>query len=79
MARLWVTSILISYNKNFEFIPIEEKINLNQEEYYLSIEKSHINNNANSFIKFILKIINASLDKIIANNSFVSSVKTLEQ
>lgn len=71
MARFWVNLILVHYNKNFEFIPIEEEIYLNQEKYYLSIEESHINSNANSFIKFMLKVINTSLDKIIINNNFV--------
>ena len=70
IARLWVTLILINYNKNFEFIPIEEEIYLNHEEYYLSIDECHINGNANMFIKFMLKIINSSLDKIIKNNNF---------
>lgn len=69
MARFWSTLILIEYNNNFEFIPIEEEIYLNQANYYEAIEKSHINSNANLFIKFMLEIINSSLDKIIANNN----------
>ena len=71
MARFWVSLILINYNKNFEFIPIEEEIYLNQEEYYKSITACHINGNANVFIKFILKIINSSLDKVIKSSNFV--------
>lgn len=65
MARLWVSLMLINYNKNFEFIPIEEEIYLNQEEYYKSIAECDVNSNANVFIKFMLKTINSSLDKII--------------
>ena len=71
MARFWVSLMLKKYNKNFEFIPIEEEIYFNQEEYYNSIEKCHINSNANKFIKFMLNIINISLDKIIRSNNFV--------
>ena len=71
LARFWVSLMLIKYNKNFEFIPLEEEIYLNQEEYYTSIAESHNNGNANVFIKFILKTINSSLDKIIKNSSFV--------
>ena len=71
MARLWVSLMLISYNKNFEFIPIEEEIYLNQKEYYSSISECHFNHNANIFIKFMLKTINKSLDKVIKNSSFV--------
>lgn len=71
MARFWVSLMLKKYNKNFEFIPIEEEIYFNQEEYYNSIEKCHINSNANIFIKFMLNTINISLDKIIRSNNFV--------
>ena len=71
LARFWMSLMLISYNKNFEFVPIEEEIYLNQEEYYSSIEQCHINSNANVFIKFILKMINSSLEKIIKNSKYV--------
>ena len=70
-ARFWVTLMLINYDKNFEFIPLEEEIYLNQEKYYLSIEECHNNENANVFIKFILHTINSSLDKLIKNSNFV--------
>lgn len=71
MARFWVSLMLFNYNKSFEFIPIEEEIYLNQEEYYKSIADCHVNGNANVFIKFILKIINSSLDKVIKSNNFI--------
>lgn len=71
MARFWVSLMLIHYSREFEYIPIEEEIYLNQSEYYTSIEQCHNNSNANIFIKFLLKAINSSLDKIIKNNNFV--------
>lgn len=71
LARFWVSLMLINYDKKFEFIPVEEEIYLNQEEYYSSIAECHNNGNANSFIKFIVSTINSSLDKIIKNNNFV--------
>lgn len=71
MARFWVSLMLTNYNKNFEFIPIEEEIYFKQEEYYNSIGKCHINSNVNVFIKFMLNTINTSLDKIIRSNNFV--------
>ena len=71
LARYWVSLMLISYNKNFQFIPIEEEIYLNQKEYYSSINKCHNNTNANEFILFMLKIINSSIDKVIKNNFFM--------
>ena len=70
-ARFWVTLMLINYDKNFEFIPLEEEIYLNQEKYYLAIAECHNNGNANVFIKFILQTINSSLDKLIKNSNFV--------
>ena len=70
-ARFWVTLMLINYDKNFEFIPLEEEIYLNQENYYLAIAECHHNGNANVFIKFILHTINSSLDKLIKNSNFV--------
>lgn len=73
LARYWVSLMLINYNRSFEFIPIEEEMYLNHEEYYSSIAQCHVNGNANVFIKFILDIINSSLDKVIKNNSFVMS------
>lgn len=71
LARFWVTLMLIKYNKNFEFVPFEEELYLNQNEYYSSITECHINHNANIFIKFLLKSINNSLDKVIKNSNFV--------
>ena len=70
-ARFWVTLMLISYDKSFEFIPLEEEIYLNQEKYYSSIAECHNNGNANVFIKFILETINSSIDKLIKNSNFV--------
>ena len=70
-ARFWVTLMLINYDKNFEFIPLEEEIYLNQENYYLAIAECHNNGNANVFINFILQTINSSLDKLIKNSNFV--------
>lgn len=71
MARFWVTLMLINYNRAFEFIPIEEEIYLNRDEYYSSIEQCHNNSNANIFIKFMLKIINSALDKVINTSNFI--------
>ena len=71
LARYWVSLMLIKYNKDFEFIPIEEEMYLNHEEYYSSIAQCHVNGNANVFIKFLLETINSSLDKVIRGSKFV--------
>lgn len=73
LARYWVSLMLIKYNKDFEFIPIEEEMYLNHEEYYSSIEECYVNGNVNVFIKFLLKTINSSLDKAIKSSKFVLS------
>ncbi len=70
-TRFWVTLMLINYDKNFEFIPLEEEIYLNQKKYYSSIAECHNNGNANVFIKFILQTINSSIDKLIKNSNFI--------
>ena len=64
IARFWVSLILTNWNSKFEFIPIEEEIYLKRQQYYDSIAECHVNGNANVFIDFLLKCINASLRKL---------------
>ena len=64
IARFWVSLILTDWNDKFKYIPIEEEIYLNQEEYYNSITQCHINGNVNVFISFMLKAIYSSIKKI---------------
>jgi Fic family protein len=71
VARFWMSLMLLKYNKNFEYIPIEEEIYLNREEYYKSIEECHNNGNANIFIRFMLITINTALDKLIMTTNFI--------
>ncbi|MBQ3142596.1 MAG: winged helix-turn-helix transcriptional regulator [Bacilli bacterium] len=61
--RFWVSLILTNWNSKFKYIPIEEEIYLNQQEYYESIAQCHINGNVNIFIDFMLMCINSSLEK----------------
>ena len=49
IARFWVSLILTDWNDKFKYIPIEEEIYLNQEEYYNSIAQCHTNGNVNVF------------------------------
>lgn len=63
IARFWVSLILTNWNPNFKYVPVEEEMYLNQEEYYNSIAKCHINGNANEFISFVLNCINTALKK----------------
>lgn len=63
IARFWVSLMLINYNSNFEYIPIEEELYLNQDKYYEIISECHNNGNANVFIHFMLESINNCLLK----------------
>ena len=64
IARFWSSLMLIKYNESFKFIPIEEDIYLSQKEYYDVIRKCHVNGNANEFIKYMLKVIKSSIDRV---------------
>ncbi len=67
IARFWMSLILRDYNCDFEYIPFEEEIYLNQEEYYKAIEECHNNGNVNKFIDYILESILRCLEKINSN------------
>lgn len=82
IARFWVSLILKDYNQNFEFIPLEEEIYLNQDKYYLAIEECHNNGNANVFINFFLDItincIMRTTQKTTQKNFNESQLKIIE-
>jgi Fic family protein len=67
LARFWLNLILTTYNDKFNYIPLEEEIYLEQEKYYQAIDKCHNNGNANEFIKFILNILDRTLNKVLNN------------
>lgn len=75
IARFWLSLILTDWNDKFKYIPIEEEIYLNQEEYYNSIAQCHINGNVNVFISFMLKVIYSSIKKI--NNTTQKTTQKL--
>ena len=63
LARFWTSLMLMDWNTNFKYIPIEEEIYLNQEHYYDAIAQCHVNGNANIFIHFMLNVINNIIEK----------------
>ena len=63
MARLWHTAVLTRWNKIFEYIPLESKIEKFQDEYYAVISKCHSEGNSNPFILFMLKQIDSILNE----------------
>lgn len=57
MGRLWQSLILSQWQSIFEWIPIETLVYENQEEYYRVLAQSNHDNDAVSFIEFMLDII----------------------
>ena len=64
MGRLWQTALLGKFNPLFYWLPIENLINENQEEYYEALAQSTSNGKSNVFIIFMLNIIKNSLDNL---------------
>ena len=84
MARLWQNLLLYQWKDIFEYLPIESKIHKYQKEYYNAIAECHKNGNSNSFINFMLKMIDETLDETISTshlpitNEFININKLLE-
>ncbi len=77
-ARLWQNVILSKWNNIFSFIPIESLIEKNQNNYYEAISKSHVDGNSNSFIEFMLDMIDKALDEVL-NNAKLESKNISDQ
>lgn len=65
IARLWQNILLSKWNKLFEYIPIESQIHKYQSSYYENISSCHTLGNSNSFIEFMLYMIDQTLDTLI--------------
>jgi Fic family protein len=65
IGRLWQTRILMQTNPLFEYVPIEDTIKNNQDEYYQILEKCDNKGESTDFIEFMLKIINKTLRETI--------------
>lgn len=70
-ARLWQTAILADWKELFKYLPIESIIKENQEKYYKAISASDAAGNSNSFIEFMLEIINKAIDGVILEQSTI--------
>lgn len=68
IGRLWQTALLASWKPIFKYIPIESVVKDNQEEYYKAIAKSTSEASSNSFILFMLDVINKAIKDIINNS-----------
>ena len=67
MARLWQNLVLTKWNNLFEFVPLESQIHKYQSEYYNAIATCHKKGDSNTFIEFILSMLNDVLDSVITS------------
>lgn len=77
IVRLWQNAILYKWKDIFEYIPIESKIQKYQKEYYQAIAESHKNGNSNSFIDFMLKMIDETLEEAISTSTLPLTNETI--
>jgi Fic family protein len=73
MGRLWQTRLLMETNPIFEFIPVEEAIRNNQEQYYKVLGESDKAGDSTAFIEFMLDTINISLQSTVSEVTGVGS------
>jgi Fic family protein len=65
MGRFWQTLLLMKVNPIFEYVPIEETIKNNQEQYYKTLADADDTGKSTIFIEFMLEAINQTLRKTI--------------
>ncbi len=65
MARFWQTVILSAWKPIFKYIPIEDVLFDNQKLYHKTLNQSLANRDTNSFIEFMLGMINKAVDNLI--------------
>jgi Fic family protein len=73
MGRFWQTRLLMNVNPIFEFVPIEEVIRDNQQEYYNTLEISDNTGSSTCFIEFMLKVINEALRNTIKESTPITT------
>lgn len=65
MGRLWQTLILMQENPVFEYLPIEQEIKENQEEYYRKLSESDKEGISTKFVEYMLERIKRSLESMV--------------
>ena len=64
MARLWQTAILGEWREIFHWIPVENRIEMAQQEYYNVIDICNNRGNSDAFIEFMLQAILNALEDV---------------
>lgn len=72
MARLWQTALLSGWKSVFQYLPIESYIYKYQTEYYNAISQCHIAGSSDTFIIFMLTMINNTLSETMQQASGLS-------
>lgn len=65
MGRFWQTRLLMKVNPIFEYVPIEETIQTNQEQYCKTLADADNTGRSTVFIEFMLEAINQTLRRMI--------------
>lgn len=66
-VRFWQNTILGKWKPIFYWLPIENKIQQYQEDYYKSISMSHVNGESTAFIVFMLKMIDQTFSDLLSD------------
>ncbi len=64
MARLWQTAILGQWRSIFHWIPVENRIEMAQREYYDVIDRCNSKGNSDDFIEFMLQAVLNALEDV---------------
>ncbi len=76
-ARLWQNILLYNWKEVFEYLPIESLIYKYQSEYYKAIDNCNKKGDTTEFIEFMLKMIDETLDEVIALPSVPINQETI--
>lgn len=77
MGRLWQTVILKDWKEVFAWLPVETLIKENQKEYYKVLGVSDSTANSTKFIEFMLSLILATIEEIIATEKNDTVIDTV--
>ena len=77
MGRLWQTVILKDWKEVFAWLPVETLIKENQKEYYKVLGVSDSAANSTKFIEFMLSLILATIEEIIATEKNDTVIDTV--
>ncbi|CAM4313675.1 Fic family protein [Gillisia hiemivivida] len=75
MGRLWQTLILMEKYPVFEYLPFETLISKDHNKYYKALSESDKSGNSTAFIKYMLGVINKSLEELLDFNSRILTEK----